>query len=186
MKTNLFKLLSFIGPMILTVPSAHAGKLDAMLGFYSFQATVQDKSANFSGLGAYEVSYLAPFKNHFEFVIGYSLTMTDIVGGDFSYGPKLGVNYFPFNFSSNEKIMLSNKTIEIQDFYKPYIGINFGQKQFQSAKTSFAGFGVSLGMEKYINTNYTMKGEVKMNNYSGPSGSSAKEMNLLVGVLFNF
>jgi len=186
MKTTLFKLLSLTGLMLLTTPTAQAGKIDAMVGFYSFKATVQNKSANFSGLGAYEFSYLAPFKNHFELVIGYSLIMTDIVGGDLSYGPKIGVNYFPFNFSKNETISLPNKTIEIQDFYKPYVGLNFGQKQFQSAKTSFAGFGFSLGMEKYINPDYTVKGEIKMNNYSGPSGSTAKEMNLLVGMLFNF
>lgn len=186
MKTNLFKLLSLTGLAIIPMSSAYAGKLDAMLGFYSFNATVQNKSASFSGLGAYEMSYLIPFKNHFELVLGYSLTMTDIIGGDFSYGPKIGINYFPLNFSSNEKIILPNQTIDIQDFYKPYVGLNFSQKQFQSAKTSFAGFGVSVGMEKYINQDYTIKAEVKMNNYSGPSGSTAKEMNLLVGMLFNF
>ncbi len=186
MKMKMLKLLSAGAIVLTTMDFANAGKIDFMTGFYSFDAEIAGKSAKFSGLGIYEASYLMPFKNHFELSLGYSFTMTDIIGGDMSYGPKIAVNYFPFNFSSNEKIELQNKTIEVRDFYKPYIGISFNQKQFQSAKTSFAGFGVSLGMEKFINTDYTIKTEIKMNNYTGASDSTASEMNLLVGLLFNF
>lgn len=180
------KLLSALAFTVFCMPSAHAAKFDAMFGFYSFKADVAGKSTSLSGLGVYEVSYLASFKNHFEFVIGYSFTMTSIVGGDYAYGPKLGINYFPWSFSGDEKISLPNKTIEIKDFYKPYVGLSFNQRQFQSAKSSFAGFGISGGVEKYINENYTIKTEIRMNSYSGPSGATATEMNALVGVLFNF
>lgn len=186
MKTKLLKLLSAGALIFTTINSAHAGKIDFMTGFYSFNAEVAGKTAKFSGLGIYEAAYLIPFKSHFELSLGYSFTMTDIIGGDMSYGPKIGVNYFPFNFSSNEKIELQNKTIEVRDFYKPYIGASFNQKQFQSAKTSFAGFGVSLGLEKFINQSYTIKTEIKMNSYTGASDSTANEMNLLVGLIFNF
>lgn len=186
MKTKLHKLLSALSLFIGIMSTANAAKIDAMAGFYSFSADVTGKSTSISGVGVYEVAYLAPFKNSFEFVLGYSFTMTGVIGGDYGYGPKLGVNYFPWNFSSNEKIQLPGKTIEIRDFYKPYFGISFNQRQFQSAKSSFAGFGVSAGLEKYINDNYTVKGEVRVNTYSGPSSSTASEKNLLVGVLFNF
>ncbi len=180
------KLLNVLVIVACLTPAAQAAKIDAMLGFYTFKAEVSGKSTSLSGLGVYEVSYLAPFKNHFEFVLGYSFTMTNIVGGDYAYGPKLGVNYFPWSFSGNEKIDLPNKTIEVKDFYKPYVGLSFNQRQFQSAKSSFAGFGISAGVEKHINDNYTIKSEIRMNSYSGPSGATASEINALVGVLFNF
>jgi hypothetical protein len=112
--------------------------------------------------------------------------MTSVIGGDYSYGPKLGLNYFPVNFASNEKIELPNKVIQVRDFYKPYVGFAFNQRQFQSARTSYAGFGISLGCEKYINKNYTIKGEVKMNTYTGASDASASEMNLLIGLVMGF
>ncbi|MBC7715067.1 MAG: hypothetical protein H7177_17100 [Rhizobacter sp.] len=186
MKTKLLKLLSALTLILGTMSSASATKIDVMAGFYSFSANVLGKSTAVSGVGTYEISYLSPFKNHFEFVVGYSMTMTGVIGGDYSYGPKLGVNYFPWNFSSNEKISLPNKTIEVKDFYKPYFGFAFNQRQFQSAKSSFAGFGASAGMEKYINSNYTIKTELRMNTYTGPSAGTAKEMNVLVGIIFNF
>jgi hypothetical protein len=172
--------------MIIFCNNAFAGKYDLMFGMYSYSAKVSNKTTAVSGLGTYEGSYLMPLKDHFEISLGYSFTMTGIIGGDYSYGPKLGVNYYPVNFASNEKIELPNKTIEIHDFYKPYIGVAFNQRQFQSAKTSYAGFGFSLGCEKYINSNYTIKSEVKMNSYTGASEAQATETNILIGLVLGF
>ena len=81
---------------LLLAKTASAAKLDAMVGAYSFSASVQGRSTSFSGAGTYELAYLAPFRDHFELNLGYSFTMTNVVGGDYSYGPKLGVNFFPF------------------------------------------------------------------------------------------
>ena len=166
--------------------NAFAGKYDLLVGAFSYSAKVADKTTSVSGLGTYEAAYLIPFKENFELNLGYSFTMTGIIGGDYSYGPKLGVNYFPFNFSSSEKIELPNKTIEIHDFFKPYVGIAFNQRQFQSAKTSYAGFGPVLGFEKYLNARYTLKSEVKMTSYTGASQATATEMNLLFGLVLGF
>jgi hypothetical protein len=166
--------------------NSYAGKYDLMFGMYSYTAKVSGKTTSLSGLGTYEASYLVSFKDHFEMNLGYSFTMTSIIGGDYAYGPKIGINYFPLNFSSNDKVEVNNKSIEVHDYYKPYVGIAFNQRQFQSAKTSYAGFGFSLGCEKYINPRYTMKTEVKMNTYTGASDASASELNLLVGLVFGF
>jgi hypothetical protein len=171
---------------ILLIDSALAGKLDAMLGAYSLNASVNGKSTALSGLGTYELAYLIPFKDHFELNIGYSFTMAGVIGGDYSYGPKLGVNFFPFNFSGSEKILLNNKTIEVQDFFKPYVGLTFNQRQYQSAKASYAGLGISAGFEKYISPKYTIKSEIKMNSYTGAADAKATEINILTGLIFNF
>lgn len=178
------KVLSLLFIIIFT--NAYASKIDVMVGMYSFTGEASSKKSTFSGFGTYEAAYLHPFLSHFEANIGYSFTMTSVVGGDYSYGPKLGINYYPLNFSSNEKINLPNKTINVQDFYRPYIGIAFNQRQYQSVKTSYAGFGVALGLEKFINPNYTMKTELKLNSYTAASDATASEINLLVGLVFGF
>lgn len=188
MKSNR-KLLNTFAALMILIFSCHdamAGKYDVLIGGYSYSAKVAGKTTSFSGFGTYEVSYLAPFKNHFEMSLGYGFTMTGVVGGDYSYGPKFGINYFPFNFSSNAKVELPNKTIDVQDFYKPYVGIAFNQRQFQSAKTSYAGMGISLGCEKYINPHYTVKVEGKMNSYTGSAQATATETNLLIGLVFGY
>ena len=184
MTTKLHSLLLL--NLLLLSTKTYAGKYDIMVGGYSYVAKVGTKTTSISGPGTYEASYLLSFKDQFEMNLGYSFTMTGIIGGDFAYGPKIGINYFPLNFSSNDKIELPNKSIEIHDFYKPYVGLTFNQRQFQSAKTSYAGFGLSLGLEKYISPKYTIKTEIKKNTYTGASDASATEMNLLVGLVFNY
>jgi hypothetical protein len=186
MKTN-YKLLSFLlATFIVNCSPAQASKFDLLFGAFSYDAKVGSKSTKVSGLGTYEIAYLLPFKDHFEINLGYSFTMTSIISGDYSYGPKLGVNYFPFNFSSNEKIILPNKVVEVHDYMKPYVGISFNQRQFQSAKSSYAGFGLSLGVEKFINPKYTLKFELKLNNYTGAAEATASEKNILTGLVISF
>jgi hypothetical protein len=186
MKTTL-KLHSALAlGLLLISANSYAGKYDLMFGGYSYTASVSGKSVALSGLGTYEAAYLVAFKEHFEMNLGYSFTMTGIIGGDYAFGPKIGVNYFPLNFASNDKIEIPGTTIEVHDSYKPYVGIAFNQRQFQSAKTSYAGFGFSLGCEKYINPKYTIKSELKMNKYTGASDATASEVNLLVGLVFSF
>ncbi len=187
MKILTLKLHSLIALMLFfTCPFAKAAKYDFLFGMYSYSAQVSNKTTSLSGLGSYEAAYLVPFKDYFELNLGYSFTMTGIIGGDYSYGPKLGLNFFPWNFSSNEKVIIANKSVEIHDFFKPYVGIAFNQRQFQSAKASFAGFGVSIGCEKYLNSKFTLKSEVKMNTYSGASEAKSKETNILLGLVMGY
>lgn len=60
-------------------------------------------------------------------------------GGDLRIGPKIGIDYFPANFSSSEKIELNDQIIDVHDFYKPYVGFACNQRLFHSVKTSYAG-----------------------------------------------
>lgn len=180
------KLLSIFFSFIFISNFAFAGKIDVMTGYFNFSGEASGRKSTVSGAGLYEISYLGSFAERFEFLAGYSLTMTGIIGGDMSYGPKIGLSYYPINFSSNERIQLEGKTIEVHDFLKPYIGFTFNQRQFQSVRNSYAGLGLSLGAEKYINQRITIKSELKLNSYNGPSNSTASEMNLLVGLVYGF
>lgn len=178
------KLLSLI--LILNFTNAYAGKFDITTGYFSLTGKSSGRESTVSGAGIYEASYLSSFKEKFEFFVGYSLTMTNIIGGDMSFGPKIGINFYPINYASNEIIQLEGKTIEVYDYWKPYVGVSFNQRQFQSVRNSFAGLGFNLGTEKYINQQITIKTELKLNSYTGPSNSTASEMNLLVGLVYGF
>ncbi len=184
-KTMKLKLLSSI-LIFFSMTNVYAGKYDVMFGAFSMNAKVSTRTTNISGLGTYEASYLNSLSDHFELNLGYSFTMTNIIGGDYSYGPKLGINYYPINYASNAEIKTANKVIQVNDHYKPYVGIAFNQRQFQSARTSYAGFGMALGCEKYINSEYTIKSEVKMNTYTGAQEATASEMNILIGLVLGF
>lgn len=166
--------------------SAFAGKVDALFGVYSASGSGAGKNTNLSGVGATEFSYLIPFRENYELTLGYCYIVFGGITSDFGYGPKVGINYFPFNFSSNEKILIPDMTIEDKDFFKPYLGASFNQVQYVSNKTSFAGFGVSAGFEKYLSPKYTLKSEVKYKMYTGSSDSRLNEINFLTGLVINF
>lgn len=176
---SIFLLFSFSS-------NSYAGKLDILFGAYSSSGQGSGKTTSLSGLGSFEMSYLIPIREKFEVSLGYNYTIIGGITSDYSYGPKLGVNYFPFNFSSSEKIILPNTTIDVNDFFKPYVGLNFNQKQFVSNKTFFAGFGVAAGFEKYISPQYTVKAEIKYKALTGSSESSLNEINLLGGLVIVF
>jgi hypothetical protein len=165
---------------------AFAGKYDILFGAYSASGSGSGKSTSISGVGSFEMSYLIPFKEHYEVSLGYNYTVIGSPSRDYSYGPKVGINYFPFNFSSNEKITLPNKTIEVVDFFKPYIGLSFNQKQYVATKTFFAGFGLSAGFEKNISSNYTLKSEVKYKTLAGSSNSTLSEVSIMAGLVLGF
>lgn len=186
MMTKLLHKKLLLASLLLISVNSYAGKFDFLTGMYSFSGKVGSRSSSISGFGVYEGSYLVPFNNQFEFVAGYSFTMTGVIGGDYSYGPKLGLNYFPVTYSGRTEIQLDRKSIVINELLKPYVGISFNQRQYQSIKTSYAGLGISAGCEKYINDRITLKGELKLNSYSGPSNSTASEMNILAGLVFDY
>lgn len=165
---------------------SYAAKFDLLFGAYSSSGQGAGKNTSISGLGVFEMSYLIPIKEKFEIILGYNYTIIGGITSDYSYGPKLGFNYFPFNFSSNEKIVMPNSTIEVNDFFKPFVGFNFSQKQFVSNKTFFAGFGLAAGFEKYISPKYTVKAEIKYKTLTGSSESSLSEINVLGGLIILF
>lgn len=183
---NLYKYILVTIFLFSISSNSYAGKLDLLFGAYSSSGQGSGKTTSLSGLGSFEMSYLVPIREKFEVSLGYNYTIIGGITSDYSYGPKLGVNYFPFNFSSNEKIVLPNATIEVNDFFKPFVGLNFSQKQFVSNKTFFAGFGLGAGFEKYISPEYTIKAEIKYKTLTGSSDSSLNEINILGGLVIVF
>ena len=176
------KLLKLALIPLALIPDAQAAKFDFMLGMFSLTATTTSGDTNVSSLGSYRAAFSRPILDQLDAFIGYTLNMSNTVGGDLGYGLDIGCNYFPFTFTESKILEKEGLTIRRDEIWRPYAGISFNQRQFQSVKNSYAGFGVNAGTEYSLNKNYSLKAEIRYISLAGSSESEATEINVLAGV----
>lgn len=170
----------------LSAAPAHAGKLDAYFGAYSFSATTSRSSGSKSGAGAYKVSFMLPISDHFEGGIGYSLLYSDIFGGDSVYGFDVELAYYPFTPAGRVKIATENTQITTETLWRPFAMVGFNPRQFQSISTQYNGYSLALGTERTYSGQFNLKGMFRYATLTGPAGSTATELTILGGISFNF
>jgi hypothetical protein len=159
------------------------GRLDFSYGYFAINAKTKDNSSNVSAPYAANLAYLYPFKEKTQLNIGYTVLFTDVSGTDKGYGVNLGVNYFPLHSAKNETLKNEYFEVERNTKWKPYVGLGFYQREFQSIKNSYAGLGLSTGVEHYFDKFMSFKGEIRTIALSGSNDSSASELNAFVGVI---
>lgn len=158
--------------------SANANKFDFLAGAFSFAG---DETV--SNLGAYHMGYATDFKD-FEVAIGYTLLMTQIVGGDLAFGFDLGINYYPWTESTVTEGASSTSYFSVNPLWRPFIGASFNQRQFQSTKSNYAGFSLCLGAERALDYSFDLKSLLRITSLAGPSSASATEITVLIGITF--
>jgi hypothetical protein len=161
-------------------------KLDTLFGYYSLKAETNANSGSLSALGIYQFHVRKSFVPKFDFGIGYTLQMSKSFFGDVSYGPDLTVFYFPISNATTLIAENATTTIKIQETYKPYFGLGFHQRNYQAAKSSYAGFSVIAGCEFDFGYKFLINTQLRMLSLDGPQDSKAKDMNLLGGLTFWF
>lgn len=176
------KLLSLLFLLFFVSIPAQASKFDMLFGMFSLAATGSSGDTSLSSLGSYRVAYGHSVFDKFDLTLGYTLNMTNTIGGDLAYGLDVGVNYFPFTFSESQNFDRESVAISSEEIWRPYIGLSFNQRQFQSIRNSYAGFGLGLGTEYAFNKSYSLKAEFRYISLSGSSESEATEMNTLFGI----
>lgn len=160
------------------------GRLDLSYGYFSIKAKASGKTTNISNFAATNLAYLIPFGEKLQANLGYSVLLSDMAGTDKGYGLNLGINYFPINSSKNETFKDEHFQVERYETLKPYIGAGFYQRDFQSTKNSYAGFGGNVGVERYYNKTMSFKTELRYITLTGSNSSTAKEINAFLGVIF--
>lgn len=160
------------------------GRLDFSYGYFSISSKSAGKTTNISSLTAANLAYLSPFGDKAQLNIGYSVLLADMSGSDKGYGVNVGMNYFPFNSSKNEILKDEIFHIERFEIWKPYVGAGFYQRDFQSTKNSYAGFGGNIGIERYYNKTLSLKTELRYITLTGSNSSTVKEINAFLGVIF--
>jgi hypothetical protein len=170
--------------ILLSFNAFALGRLDLSFGYFSIQAKADSKTTNISNLAASNLSFLLPFGEQFQANLGYSVLLSDLAGTDKGYGLNIGINYFPLSSSKNEILKDEHFQVERFEIWKPFIGAGFYQRNFQSTKNSYAGFGWSAGIERYLNKIMSLKTELRYITLSGSNSSTAKEINAFFGVIF--
>jgi hypothetical protein len=166
--------------------AAAKGKLDVSLGYFSLDATTTRGSANVSGVGSYQIAYRTPLTTRIELLLGYSVIAAKVYTGDLGFGPDLGLIYFPITSAYPVMAKSENVSLQISEYFRPYLGAAFHQRQFQSTQSSYAGFSGIVGTEYYYNEMTSLKAEGRYIRLAGPSNGSANELDVLLGISFLF
>ncbi len=172
--------------LLFTTQSRADFKFDTFLGYYTLDAQTKTAAAKFSALGVYAIQIRKTLVPQVDFGLGYTIQTSQSFVGDVSYGPDLGLYYFPVSNSNPLIAQNSTTQFKLNETFKPYIGMNFHQRNYQSAKSSYAGFSLITGCEFDIDQNYSINTQLRLLNLSGPEDSTAKEINLLGGLTFWF
>lgn len=163
---------------------ADAGRLAADYGYFSIRAKASGNTESISNPSAIRIGYLRPVLRKLEFSIAYSMLLADFSGSDLGYGLDVGANYYPFSGASDETYKDERVEMRRQEIWRPYAGAYFHQRNFQSVKNSYAGFGAALGVERFLNDTMNIRGEARMIQLAGSGESKATEVGAFLGVVF--
>lgn len=179
---------ALVSGLCLLAPSAFADKIDVSIGGFSFEATnARNKSSKtISGFGSYRLGYRRTFMDHYEFDISYSLVATEVIGGDLSFGLDAGVNYYPFSVPGDIEADSGKAFFVLQSLWRPFVGGFFSQRSFQSVSSQYAGMGLKFGTEYQYNEKLSVIGVLRYFGLSGPSGSEATQIDILLGGVVQF
>jgi hypothetical protein len=176
--------LLFLGWSIESM--AASNKFDFGVGYYSISAKTATQSGSLSGLGLYHLNYRRAITPKIEFAAGYTIYFTGIIGGDSGSGVDLGINYFPFADAQAVEMAKDGKSIYVDELYRPYVGVTFDQRSFQSVQSSYSGFGLLLGLERTLTDLLSLNFSLRYMNLSGGVDATATEMDFLGGFSIRF
>ncbi len=181
------KQLRLVILFVLIISSnGHAQKLSIGFGFYDLKAKVGQEEASVSNLGAYKFQYHSIVQEKFELVLGYTLLIEDIVTGDKAFGPSIGGRYYLFGNNTVEVAQLSSFSVSSIKRYNPYLYLGFNQRQYQSIKSTYAGFSFGGGVEAGFDSKKSLFADIQISSLEGPSEGEATETSITTGIIFNY
>lgn len=156
--------------------------LSFSLGGYSLSTKVQNRSQNYSGVGNYHFEIKHLFYKNVSANLGYTLIYDSVITGDSMYGIDFGASWYPLASTIYDSVSGQNITLGYSNRWAPYIGFQFNQRQFQSNKSNYSGFGLHAGVSFPFLSDMIWKTEMRYNQLLGPNDSSASELDLYLGV----
>jgi len=163
---------------------AHSAGVDVYAGFFDFSAKTESLSGAKSGLGAYKLSFLFPIGDRFEIGIGYSLLLADTFSGDAAFGIDAEAYWFPLTSSGAVSLSTENTQVMSSEIWRPFLGLSYNVRQFQSVETQYNGFGLGVGVERALRGGYDLKTFLRYVDLQGPNSATATEIIFLVGLSF--
>ncbi|MBN8541996.1 MAG: hypothetical protein J0L82_16505 [Deltaproteobacteria bacterium] len=173
---------------VAVADKANASKLVLSGGAYSFSAENASNrvSATLSGLGSYQIAYRYPIKQNIELDFGFSLLATDTFGGDLSFGFDVGANYFFMTSSGAITSASADGNVILNHRWRPFMGVSFNQRNFQSTSSQYAGFGLKGGTEYQYDEQFALHGTFRYLSLGGPNQAGATQLDILGGIIIQF
>lgn len=185
-KKSIWISACFVGALSVSNQKALATKIDVMTGWYSITAETATDSSEISNFGLYRINYMISLLPKMELIVGYSLMMSDILGGDLGFGIDGSFVYYPISNSWRILAAVDNAKMSIDGLWRPYLGMGFSQRQFQSVQSTYAGFSFNVGVERSLARTFDLKGEIRYLLLQGTRESTATELSAVGGVVFSF
>lgn len=181
-------LFAFVALAFFMGAEAKASKLVVSGGAYSFSAENASNrvSATLSGLGSYQIAYRHAINQNIEFDFGFSLLATDTFGGDLSFGFDVGANYFFMTSSGAITADSAQGNIVLNHRWRPFVGVSFNQRNFQSTSSQYAGFGIKGGTEYQYDERFALHGTLRYLSLGGPNQAGATQLDILTGIIIQF
>lgn len=182
MKAITLVLLLFVGQ------NAWSQKISGLFGFYNIQAqsTNAGNTVNLalSRLGNYQLMGHFEMLDSIDMGVGYSIFYSRTLGGDMGFGPDIFFNYFPVTKGSKKTWSGGNVTLISHEYVRPYVGIAFHQRQFQSVQTSYSGFGLQGGLEWSQTEEWGYHFKLGLQSLVGPSSLNFRFLDISAGFQF--
>lgn len=181
LNANIYLLMLFL-PIITWANS----QVSISLGGYSISGKNGNRTTEVSGLGAYRLGLSHNFTTDFQLKIGYNVTFESIISGDSIYGLDIGASWLFWGPQLFESFKSDGVLVKITREWSPYLGFQFNQRQFQSNKSNYSGFGAHIGAHFPIQSNLSWHSEVRYNLLTGPNNATATDSSILLGVSRDF
>lgn len=166
--------------------SAWAGKLDVSIGYFQINAQVAGRTGSISNFGLGQLAYRHALTDQFEATLGYSIVMSSGIGGELGYGLDLGLNWYPFTNAAPRETATPSFSFVLDEQWRPYVGPYFYQRQYPRVQTGYAGVGLEAGVERSISSRMSLKPSARFMLLSGPKSAAANELDLMIGLSFQF
>lgn len=179
-------MIRIITSLLLLIPGkalAHLAEVQG--GYFSIRAKTSTASESISSFSALAFGYAHRINRYINTDFGYSVLSGSYAGSDLGYGINLGVKAYLY---PDRDLNFENKVFSYFSYrvLRPYAGVGFYQRNFQSIKNSYAGLGYKIGTEYALSNDYGLIGEMRFISLSGSGESKLVETNALFGVYFKF
>lgn len=175
-----------MGALLLLGGIAQGAKLDWSTGYFKLTSKTPTASGSVTSYSTYQIALRHALLSQIEIEIGYTLNFAKFFSGDMGYGPDMGLLYYPLGSASRTNLKNGDVYLEQFEPIRPFVIMQFHQRQFQSIQASYAGFSVGGGVEYWFSPPFGLRLWGNALRLRGPLQSTASETNLLIGLSVEF
>ncbi|WP_132323321.1 hypothetical protein [Pseudobacteriovorax antillogorgiicola] len=158
-------------------------EIGATLGYFNIKSTTSAGDTNLANLGHFRLVYEIPFMNRFSVKPSYSLYLLGIDSSDIGYGFDLEFNYYPFTFNRPMKLGQNSLNFMSAEKLRPFVGLSFHQRQYQSIQSNYAGIGITFGAQYQYSREFRFVSGLTVISMKGPLDSALSEQQLYFGTI---